>query len=43
VTLVSGKSNWKEIADSFDDRNLSKSLFHGIHAYGFEKPSAIEQ
>lgn len=29
--------------DSFDDMNLSESLLRGIYAYGFEKPSAIQQ
>ena len=28
---------------SFDDMNLKKSLLKGIYAYGFEKPSAIQQ
>uniref|UniRef100_A0A5F8G9I6 ATP-dependent RNA helicase n=1 Tax=Monodelphis domestica TaxID=13616 RepID=A0A5F8G9I6_MONDO len=37
------KSNWKEIVDSFDEMNLSESLLHVIYAYGFEKPSAIQQ
>uniref|UniRef100_A0A2K6M1M8 DEAD-box RNA helicase Q domain-containing protein n=1 Tax=Rhinopithecus bieti TaxID=61621 RepID=A0A2K6M1M8_RHIBE len=37
------ESNWNEIVDSFDDMNLSESLLHGIYAYGFEKPSAIQQ
>lgn len=37
------QSNWNEIVDSFDDMNLSESLLRGIYAYGFEKPSAIQQ
>ncbi|KAH0626061.1 hypothetical protein JD844_000775 [Phrynosoma platyrhinos] len=37
------RSNWNEIVDSFDDMNLSESLLRGIYAYGFEKPSAIQQ
>uniref|UniRef100_A0A8C6HF19 ATP-dependent RNA helicase n=1 Tax=Mus spicilegus TaxID=10103 RepID=A0A8C6HF19_MUSSI len=37
------ESNWNEIVDSFDDMNLSESLLCGIYAYGFEKPSAIQQ
>uniref|UniRef100_A0A667HDA0 RNA helicase n=1 Tax=Lynx canadensis TaxID=61383 RepID=A0A667HDA0_LYNCA len=37
------ESNWNEIVDSFDDMNLSESLLRGIYAYGFEKPSAIQQ
>lgn len=39
----SPQSNWNEIVDSFDDMNLSESLLRGIYAYGFEKPSAIQQ
>ena len=37
------QSNWNEIVDSFDDMNLSEALLRGIYAYGFEKPSAIQQ
>jgi len=37
------QSNWKEIVDSFDDMNLREALLRGIYAYGFEKPSAIQQ
>ncbi|XP_032772076.1 LOW QUALITY PROTEIN: eukaryotic initiation factor 4A-I-like [Rattus rattus] len=37
------ESNWNESVDSFDDMNLSESLLGGIYAYGFEKPSAIQQ
>uniref|UniRef100_A0A8I3WD20 RNA helicase n=1 Tax=Callithrix jacchus TaxID=9483 RepID=A0A8I3WD20_CALJA len=37
------ESNWNEIVDSFDDMNLTESLLCGIYAYGFEKPSAIQQ
>uniref|UniRef100_A0A671QPD7 RNA helicase n=1 Tax=Sinocyclocheilus anshuiensis TaxID=1608454 RepID=A0A671QPD7_9TELE len=35
--------NWKEIVDSFDDMSLREALLRGIYAYGFEKPSAIQQ
>uniref|UniRef100_A0A2K5RAB4 RNA helicase n=1 Tax=Cebus imitator TaxID=2715852 RepID=A0A2K5RAB4_CEBIM len=38
-----GMDNWNEIVDNFDDMNLLESLLHGIHTYGFEKPSAIQQ
>ncbi len=31
------------ITESFDDMALSESLLRGIYAYGFEKPSAIQQ
>jgi len=37
------ESNWNEIADSFDEMNLREDLLRGIYAYGFEKPSAIQQ
>lgn len=29
--------------DSFDEMNLRETLLRGIYAYGFEKPSAIQQ
>jgi len=32
-----------EIYTSFDDMNLSHNTLRGIYAYGFEKPSAIQQ
>jgi translation initiation factor 4A len=37
------ESNWNETADNFDDMNLREDLLRGIYAYGFEKPSAIQQ
>ncbi|XP_051937776.1 eukaryotic initiation factor 4A-I-like [Hippocampus zosterae] len=37
------ESNWNDIVDSFDDMNLREELLRGIYAYGFEKPSAIQQ
>ncbi|TRY95770.1 hypothetical protein DNTS_015772 [Danionella cerebrum] len=37
------ESNWNEITDNFDDMNLKETLLRGIYAYGFEKPSAIQQ
>uniref|UniRef100_A0A8I3X076 DEAD-box RNA helicase Q domain-containing protein n=1 Tax=Callithrix jacchus TaxID=9483 RepID=A0A8I3X076_CALJA len=37
------KSNWNEIVDSFVDVSTSEFLLRGIHAYGFETPSAIQQ
>lgn len=36
-------SNWDEVVDNFDDMNLKEELLRGIYAYGFEKPSAIQQ
>jgi len=37
------ESTWTEVVDNFDDMNLRESLLRGIFAYGFEKPSAIQQ
>ncbi|XP_013396865.1 eukaryotic initiation factor 4A-I [Lingula anatina] len=37
------ESNWNEVVDSFDDMHLVEHLLRGIYAYGFEKPSAIQQ
>ncbi|KAK0180156.1 hypothetical protein PV327_005825 [Microctonus hyperodae] len=37
------ESNWEEVVESFDDMNLKEELLRGIYAYGFEKPSAIQQ
>ena len=36
-------SNWDEVVNSFDDMGLKEELLRGIYAYGFEKPSAIQQ
>lgn len=37
------QSNWDEICEKFDDMKLKEDLLRGIYAYGFEKPSAIQQ
>jgi len=37
------ETNCDEICDSFDDMHLREALLRGIYAYGFEKPSAIQQ
>jgi translation initiation factor 4A len=37
------ESNWDEIVDNFDNMNLSPELLRGIYAYGFERPSTIQQ
>lgn len=37
------RSNWSETMDSLVDMKLSESLLCGINAYGFEKPSAVQQ
>merc|ERR1712051_596112 len=36
-------SNWDEVCENFDDMHLREELLRGIYAYGFEKPSAIQQ
>jgi len=36
-------SNWDEIIETFDAMELPDTLLRGIYAYGFEKPSAIQQ
>jgi len=37
------ETNWKEVCESFDDMKLKDDLLRGIYAYGFEKPSYIQQ
>jgi translation initiation factor 4A len=37
------ETNWDEIVDSFDNMGLHENLLRGIYAYGFEKPSLIQQ
>ncbi|CAG8777716.1 26648_t:CDS:2, partial [Gigaspora margarita] len=37
------ESNWEEIVDNFDNMSLKAELLRGIYAYGFEKPSTIQQ
>lgn len=43
--VVEGKieTNWTGKVDSFDDMQLKELLLRGIYAYGFEKPSKIQQ
>merc|ERR1712001_780356 len=36
-------SNWDQVCENFDDMHLREELLRGIYAYGFEKPSAIQQ
>merc|ERR1712084_171480 len=38
-----GESNWEEAIEAFDHMDLPEDLLRGIFAYGFEKPSAIQQ
>ncbi|KAK7468599.1 translation initiation factor eIF4A [Stygiomarasmius scandens] len=40
---VTIQSNWDQVIDNFDDMNLDPRLLRGIYAYGFERPSAIQQ
>lgn len=37
------ESNWDEVCENFDNMELKEDLLRGIYAYGFEKPSAIQQ
>jgi len=37
------ESNWDESIEAFDGMDLPEELLRGIYAYGFEKPSAIQQ
>lgn len=37
------ESNWDQVTTSFDEMDLNQKLLRGIYAYGFEKPSAIQQ
>ncbi|KAJ1943370.1 translation initiation factor eIF4A, partial [Kickxella alabastrina] len=37
------ETTFNEVVDNFDDMNLDDNLLRGIYAYGFERPSAIQQ
>merc|ERR1711928_79457 len=37
------ESNWDKTVDNFDEMKLKEKLLRGIYAYGFERPSAIQQ
>ncbi|KAK4686328.1 translation initiation factor 4A, partial [Tremellales sp. Uapishka_1] len=37
------ESNWSSVVDNFDNMELKPDLLRGIYAYGFERPSAIQQ
>ena len=37
------QTNWDEAIETFDAMSLPEDLLRGIYAYGFEKPSAIQQ
>eukprot|EP00549_Striatella_unipunctata_P011536 CAMPEP_0118699514 /NCGR_PEP_ID=MMETSP0800-20121206/15945_1 /TAXON_ID=210618 ORGANISM="Striatella unipunctata, Strain CCMP2910" /NCGR_SAMPLE_ID=MMETSP0800 /ASSEMBLY_ACC=CAM_ASM_000638 /LENGTH=410 /DNA_ID=CAMNT_0006599747 /DNA_START=29 /DNA_END=1261 /DNA_ORIENTATION=- len=43
VTDADIDSNWDEAIETFDGMELPEELLRGIFAYGFEKPSAIQQ
>jgi translation initiation factor 4A len=43
LTVNDFESNSEEIVDNFDNMSLREDLLRGIYAYGFEKPSAIQQ
>lgn len=36
-------TNWDELTPTFDSMELKEDLLKGIYAYGFERPSAIQQ
>ena len=36
-------TTFSQVCENFDDMNLKEELLRGIYAYGFEKPSAIQQ
>lgn len=36
-------TNYNTVTETFDDMKLRSDLLRGIYAYGFEKPSAIQQ
>lgn len=35
--------SFKQVVENFDEMSLKEELLRGIYAYGFEKPSAIQQ
>jgi len=37
------QTNWEQIVENFDDMGLKEELLRGVYAYGFERPSAIQQ
>ncbi|KAB5593957.1 ATP-dependent RNA helicase [Ceratobasidium theobromae] len=37
------ESNWDQVVDNFDNMELRPELLRGVYAYGFERPSAIQQ
>lgn len=43
IAISDIETNWDEIIETFDGMDLREDLLRGIYAYGFEKPSAIQQ
>lgn len=43
MPVCSLQSNYDKVVESFDEMNLREELLRGIYAYGFERPSAIQQ
>ncbi|ORZ21338.1 ATP-dependent RNA helicase eIF4A [Absidia repens] len=43
ITETEIESNWDEVVDNFDNMNLKTELLRGVYAYGFERPSTIQQ
>ncbi|KAF7314372.1 hypothetical protein MKEN_00909900 [Mycena kentingensis (nom. inval.)] len=37
------ESNWDQVIDNFDAMDLKPELLRGVYAYGFERPSTIQQ
>lgn len=37
------ESTWDEVVNNFEDMHLNNDLLRGVFAYGFERPSAIQQ
>lgn len=37
------ETNWHETVENFDELDLKPELLRGIYAYGFDKPSSIQQ
>jgi len=43
INDIEFESDYDEVYDNFDNMNLAEDLLRGVYAYGFEKPSAIQQ
>ncbi|KAI9595384.1 P-loop containing nucleoside triphosphate hydrolase protein [Syncephalis fuscata] len=43
INEIEIESNWDEVIDNFDNMGLHEELLRGIYAYGFERPSSIQQ